>query len=42
LKGLVPQEELDHLKAELALDVIHPLTVPELEGERHLVVIKQA
>ncbi|MGB1297850.1 MAG: 16S rRNA (guanine(527)-N(7))-methyltransferase RsmG [Psychrobium sp.] len=42
LKGLVPQEELDHLRAELALDMIHPLTVPELEGERHLVVIKQA
>lgn len=42
LKGLVPQEELDHLRAELALDVIHPLTVPELEGERHLVLIKHA
>ena len=42
LKGVVPQEELDHLKAELSLDIIHPLVVPQLDGERHLVVIKQA
>ncbi|OIQ47213.1 MAG: 16S rRNA (guanine(527)-N(7))-methyltransferase RsmG [Gammaproteobacteria bacterium MedPE] len=42
LKGVVPQEELDHLKAELSLEIIHPLVVPQLEGERHLVVIKQA
>jgi len=42
LKGVVPQEELDHLKDELSLEIIHPLVVPQLEGERHLVVIKQA
>lgn len=42
LKGVIPSEELAHLSAELTLDVIHPLFVPELEGERHLVVIKRA
>ncbi|WP_435275371.1 16S rRNA (guanine(527)-N(7))-methyltransferase RsmG [Psychrobium sp. nBUS_13] len=42
LKGVIPDAELAHLKAELALDVIHPLVVPELDGERHLVVIKHA
>lgn len=42
LKGVVPDAELAHLKTGLALDVIHPLVVPELDGERHLVVIKHA
>lgn len=42
LKGVIPDTELAHLKAELALDVIHPLVVPELDGERHLVIIKHA
>lgn len=42
LKGVIPDVELAHLKAELVLDKIHMLAVPELEGERHLVVIKHA
>jgi len=42
LKGVIPDAELAHLKAELVLDKIHMLAVPELEGERHLVVIKHA
>lgn len=41
LKGVIPQAELDHLRDGLSLDVIHQLVVPELEGERHLVIIKQ-
>jgi len=40
LKGVVPDAELAHLKPELELDDIHTLVVPELDGERHLVVIK--
>ena len=42
LKGVVPDAELAHLKAGLILDDIHTLVVPELDGERHLVVIKHA
>lgn len=42
LKGVVPTEELDRLPAHLALEKIQPLVVPQLEGERHLVLIKQA
>lgn len=42
LKGVVPDAELAHLKDGLALDAIHPLVVPQLDGERHLVVIKHA
>ncbi|MDP2560459.1 16S rRNA (guanine(527)-N(7))-methyltransferase RsmG [Psychrobium sp. 1_MG-2023] len=41
LKGVIPQAELDHLREGLSLDVIHQLVVPELEGERHLVIIQQ-
>jgi len=42
LKGVVPAEELARLPAHLVLDKIQPLVVPELDGERHLVLIKQA
>jgi len=42
LKGVVPTEELDRLPQNLVLDKVQPLMVPELEGERHLVLIKQA
>jgi len=42
LKGAIPDAEIANLKPTLALDVIHSLVVPELDGERHLVVIKHA
>lgn len=42
LKGVVPDTEIANLKPELSLDAIHKLIVPELDGERHLVVIKHA
>jgi 16S rRNA (guanine527-N7)-methyltransferase len=42
LKGVVPDAEIAKLKPELALDAIHTLRVPDLDGERHLVVIKHA
>ncbi|MBM7456054.1 16S rRNA (guanine527-N7)-methyltransferase [Oceanisphaera litoralis] len=42
LKGQYPEQELQSLPAHLALDRVYPLTVPEQEGDRHLVVIKLA
>ena len=41
LKGVVPEQELDNLAEGLALEQVYPLSVPELDGERHLVLIKQ-
>lgn len=42
LKGQYPGQELATLPAHLELHRVYPLTVPEQEGDRHLVVIKQA
>ena len=41
LKGQVPTDELTQLRAGLALDQVHQLAIPQLEGERHLVIVKQ-
>ncbi|NRA72681.1 MAG: 16S rRNA (guanine(527)-N(7))-methyltransferase RsmG [Gammaproteobacteria bacterium] len=41
LKGTIPQDELTRLPQGLALDKVHQLTIPQLEGERHLVIVKQ-
>jgi glucose-inhibited division protein B len=40
LKGLVPEEEIALLPAELSVEAIVKLNVPHLEGERHLVIVK--
>ena len=40
LKGVRPDDELDSLPDGITLEEIVKLTVPELEGERHLVVLK--
>lgn len=40
LKGLVPEDEIALLPAELAVESIVKLNVPHLEGERHLVIVK--
>jgi 16S rRNA (guanine527-N7)-methyltransferase len=40
LKGLVPDDEIAQLPAEFTVEEIVQLTVPQLEGERHLVKIK--
>lgn len=40
LKGVVPEEELTALPASIAVECVVRLSVPELEGERHLVVLK--
>ncbi|GDY26388.1 ribosomal RNA small subunit methyltransferase G [Agarivorans sp. Toyoura001] len=39
LKGLVPEQELENLPEGLNLYSIESLSVPELEGQRHLVII---
>lgn len=40
LKGVRPDEELAQLPAGVSLESIVRLQVPELEGERHLVILK--
>lgn len=41
LKGQYPEQELQSLPAHLVLERVYPLTVPEQEGDRHLVVIRK-
>lgn len=41
LKGVLPEEELAALPEGIAFDRAIRLSVPELEGERHLIVLKQ-
>lgn len=40
LKGVRPDEELAQLPADVSLESVVRLQVPELEGERHLVILK--
>ncbi len=40
LKGLVPDDEIAQLPSGMAVESLIKLQVPQLEGERHLVVIK--
>ncbi|MEA9390066.1 16S rRNA (guanine(527)-N(7))-methyltransferase RsmG [Acerihabitans sp. TG2] len=40
LKGTVPEEELASLPAQYQIESVVTLTVPQLRGERHLVVIR--
>lgn len=39
LKGVLPEDEIAALPVGLSVEKITPLSVPQLEGERHLVVI---
>lgn len=39
LKGVLPEDEIAALPAGLRVEKVLPLSVPQLEGERHLVVI---
>ena len=41
LKGLFPKAEVETLNPQFKLHASHQLTVPELDGERHLVVMSQ-
>jgi 16S rRNA (guanine527-N7)-methyltransferase len=42
LKGLVPEDEIAQLPSGFSVENITKLRVPQLEGERHLVIIKHA
>ena len=39
LKGQLPEEEIAQLPAPFSVESVVPLKVPQLEGERHLVII---
>lgn len=39
LKGQFPQQELDELAEQYKIEQVSPLTVPGVDGERHIVVI---
>ena len=39
MKGVVPREEIAALPPGWRLESVHPLAVPGLDGERHLVVV---
>jgi len=39
LKGVLPHDEIAALPAGLTVENVLPLSVPQLEGERHLVII---
>ena len=41
MKGALPQAEIAALPAEWQLEVAHPLTIPGLEAERHLLVLRR-
>ena len=41
MKGQRPDEEIGQLPAGWAVDAVHPLAVPGLAAERHLVVIRR-
>ena len=40
LKGQLPEEEIAQLPAPFSVESVVPLNVPQLEGERHLVIIE--
>ncbi len=40
LKGLIPSDEIALLSTDLSVESVIELSVPHLEGERHLVVVK--
>jgi 16S rRNA (guanine527-N7)-methyltransferase len=41
MKGAVPQDEIAALPPGWRVDALHPLRVPGLEAERHLVVVRR-
>ena len=40
VKGQLPEDEIASLPAEFSVESVEKLRVPQLDGERHLVVIK--
>ena len=41
MKGVYPQAEIERLPSGIAVEAVHRLKVPELEAERHLVVLRR-
>ena len=41
MKGIYPEQEIGRLPQNVAVEVVHKLRVPGVDGERHLVVMKQ-
>lgn len=41
MKGIWPHEEIARLPAGVAVEAVHPLLVPGVEGARHLVVLRE-
>ncbi|HEY5971840.1 MAG TPA: 16S rRNA (guanine(527)-N(7))-methyltransferase RsmG [Pseudoxanthomonas sp.] len=42
MKGVRPDEEIAALPAGWTVEAVHPLNVPGLQGERHLVVVRNS
>ena len=42
LKGRYPDDELDGMPKEFRVEAVHPLCVPGLDAERHVVVLSRA
>jgi 16S rRNA (guanine527-N7)-methyltransferase len=42
MKGIYPEEELEHVPADFSVDEVVPLAVPGVKGERHLVLMRRA
>lgn len=42
LKGVRPDDEIARLPAAVAVDAVHRLAVPGVEGERHLIVLRKS
>ncbi|MBL0165900.1 MAG: 16S rRNA (guanine(527)-N(7))-methyltransferase RsmG [Propionivibrio sp.] len=40
MKGIWPEDEIGRLPDSIAVDAVHRLAVPGLDGERHLVVLR--
>ncbi len=42
MKGLIPSDEINHLDSSWKITRIEPIKVPQLNAQRHLIVIKPA
>jgi len=41
MKGVYPEQEIKELPSEVFVETVHSLTVPHVDAERHLVVMKR-
>ena len=42
MKGVWPHEEIARLPGDVCVEAVHPLPVPGVDGERHLIVMRRA